>query len=135
MYGVAHDLRAVAVLCHAAGVPLYVDGAHASLFGLDGRLPVAPLAAGADAVVISAHKGIGSLTQSSLLLVATTPNGPEAKDIAAALRLTTTTSPSYLLMLSLEAAVEHAFSSAGRAALASAISAATGIRAALAAGS
>lgn len=124
MYGVVHDLRQVSQLCRAAAVPLYVDGAHASLFGLDERLPAAPLGLGADAVVISAHKGLGSLTQSSLLLVAPEPAGPSAGDIAAALRLVTTTSPSYLLMLSLEAATRHTFSPEGRRQLALAVAAA-----------
>jgi lysine decarboxylase/arginine decarboxylase len=125
MYGVVHDLKQVSDLCRGARVPLYVDGAHASLFGLDDRLPAAPLTLGADAVVISAHKGLGSLTQSSLLLVAEQPVGPSAGDIAAALRLVTTTSPSYLLMLSLEAATRYMFSPAGRRQLALAVAAAS----------
>ncbi len=119
--GVAHDLAAVARACHSQGVPLLVDGAHAGLFGLAAALPAHPLALGADAVVISAHKTIGSLGQSSLLLVGNVcdagGSASFAPELPSALRLVQTTSPSYPLLLSLEAAVEHATSRAGRAAV------------------
>jgi arginine/lysine/ornithine decarboxylase len=106
-HGRAGDLAGAASLAHAAGTPLLVDGAHAGLFGLEPRLPQAPLAAGADAVVISAHKTLGSLGQTSLLLLGGGPLAPDAAGVAAAIRLVQTTSPSYPFLLSLEAAVNY----------------------------
>ncbi len=116
-YGTAHGLAAVAEIAHAAGLPLLVDGAHASLFGLAPGMPPAPLAEGADAVVLSAHKSLGSLGQSSILLLRDSPWAPHAADVSAALRVATTTSPSYPMLLSLETAVLHRLSPAGRAEL------------------
>lgn len=133
MFGVAHDLSAVAALCRDASIPLLVDGAHASLCGLVDGLPAAPLAAGAAAVVLSTHKDLGSLTQSSVLLLSERDQAPRALDVAAALRLVNTTSPSYPLMLSVEAAVAHAFSESGRAQLSRAVAAAARAPALLAA--
>lgn len=114
MYGVAHDLAALVRIASSRNIPLFVDGAHSGLFGLHDALPPAPLACGAQAVVVSAHKTMGSLGQSSLLLL-----GPEAPaelraSVAAALRLIQTTSPSYPLLISLESAVDHATSPDGR---------------------
>lgn len=112
-HGRAGDLGAVAALARAAGLPLLVDGAHAGLCGLDPRLPPAPLTQGADAVVVSAHKTLGSLGQSSLLLLGGGPRAPDPAAVASALRLVQTTSPSYPMLLSLEAAVHHCLESAG----------------------
>ncbi len=128
IHGVAHDLGAVAEMTHAAGVPLLVDGAHASLFGLAGGMPPAPLAAGADAVVLSAHKGLGSLGQSSILLANHSPFAPTNTDLMACLRLVSTTSPSYPMLLSLETAISHRLGPAGRAELQQAVSLAAQVR-------
>jgi lysine decarboxylase/arginine decarboxylase len=123
-YGLAHDLGAVAALAHARGVPLLVDGAHSGLFGLAPELPRAPLECGADAVVVSAHKTLGSLGQSSLLLLGDTELAPAEADVSAALRLVQTTSPSYLLLASLEAAVAWVASPDGVRELATGLAAA-----------
>lgn len=131
--GIAGDLAAVAKLAHQHELPLLVDGAHAALFGLDPRLPRSPLELGADAVVLSAHKTLGSLGQSSLLLLGGHADHlAPAADVAAALRLLTTTSPSYPLLLSLEAAIWHATSPLGRRQLSRAVDAALELRSRLA---
>jgi arginine/lysine/ornithine decarboxylase len=121
IFGAAHDLAAIVDACRRHRVPLFVDGAHAGLFGLDPLLPPAPLGLGADAAVISAHKTMGSLGQSSLLLLRESESGrrPDSyrAELAAALRLVQTTSPSYPLLLSLEAAVRHVTRPGGRTAI------------------
>jgi lysine decarboxylase len=90
-------------VAHAAGAALIVDGAWGSHFGFHARLPASPLALGADAMLASTHKIVGSLTQSAMLLVAPTGRvDPEAVDRA--VRLISSTSPSALLMASLDAA-------------------------------
>ncbi len=101
-YGMAADVAGCAEVAHAAGVPLVVDQAWGPHFGFHDTLPPSAIAAGADAMLTSTHKIAGSLTQSALLHVA--PTGlidPDA--VARTLRLMRSTSPSSLLMASLDA--------------------------------
>jgi arginine decarboxylase len=102
-YGMAADVEGCAEVAHAAGAALIVDGAWGSHFGFHARLPRSPLALGADAMLASTHKIVGSLTQSAMLLVAGTGRvDPDA--VARGVRLIRSTSPSALLMASLDAA-------------------------------
>jgi lysine decarboxylase len=102
-YGMAADVEGCAAVCHERGVPLVVDQAWGPHFGFHPDLPPSALSQGADAVLTSTHKIVGSLTQSAMLHVADTGR----VDIAAvgrAMRLVRSTSPSALLMASLDAA-------------------------------
>jgi lysine decarboxylase len=102
-YGMAADVAGCAEACHAAGVPLVVDQAWGPHFGFHPSLPASALAQGADAVLTSTHKIVGSLTQSAMLHIAPTERiDPDA--VARTVRLMRTTSPSSLLMASLDAA-------------------------------
>ncbi len=102
-YGMCADVAGCAEAAHAAGVPLVVDQAWGSHFGFHPDLPPSALAQGADAVLTSTHKMSGSLTQSAMLHIAPTGRiDPDA--IARTLRLLRSTSPSSLLMASLDAA-------------------------------
>ncbi|HET9104442.1 MAG TPA: DegT/DnrJ/EryC1/StrS family aminotransferase [Solirubrobacteraceae bacterium] len=102
-YGMAADVRGCAEVAHAAGVALLVDCAWGSHFGFHPRLPESPLAAGADAVLTSTHKIVGSLTQSAMLHVA--PGGRvDHDDVARCIRLVRSTSPNSLLLASLDSA-------------------------------
>jgi arginine decarboxylase len=105
-YGMAADVAGCAEVAHAAGVPLVVDQAWGPHFGFHPALPQSALALGADAVLTSTHKIVGSLTQSAMLHVADTPRiDPDA--VARCVRLVRSTSPSALLMASLDAARRH----------------------------
>ena len=68
-YGMAADVGGCAEVAHRAGVPLIVDCAWGSHFGFHAALPASPLALGADVMLASTHKIVGSLTQSAMLLV------------------------------------------------------------------
>jgi lysine decarboxylase len=101
-YGMAADVAACADVCHAAGIALVVDQAWGPHFGFHPALPASALALGADAVLTSTHKIVGSLTQSAMLHVAGTGRiDPDA--VARCVRLVRSTSPSALLMASLDA--------------------------------
>src|SRR4051794_17632917 len=90
-------------ICRAAGVPLVVDAAWGPHFGFHPDLPPNALAQGADAMLTSTHKIVGSLTQSAMLHVA--PTGRvDPRQVARTVRLVRSTSPSSLLMASLDAA-------------------------------
>ncbi|MCW2950902.1 MAG: Orn/Lys/Arg decarboxylase major region [Conexibacter sp.] len=105
-YGIAADVAGCAEVAHAAGAALVVDQAWGPHFGFHPRLPQSALALGADAVLTSTHKTVGSLTQSAMLHVAAGGRvDPDA--VARAVRLVRSTSASSLLLASLDAARRH----------------------------
>lgn len=106
-YGFVAPVAEVAAVCHDAGVPLIVDEAHGTHLALHPSLAsMSALAAGADAVVHSPHKTLGSLTQSALLHV---QGGRIDTDrVGWWLALLQSSSPSSLLTVSLDAAVSFA---------------------------
>ncbi|MCL0081461.1 aminotransferase class I/II-fold pyridoxal phosphate-dependent enzyme [Peptococcaceae bacterium] len=101
-YGVVGNLAAVAQVTHAKGLPLLVDEAHGGHFCFHRQLPPAALASGADAVVQSTHKTVGALTQAAMLHL--NSDRLDKQRLEGCLRLVQSTSPSYLLMASLDAA-------------------------------
>jgi len=101
-YGVVGDLAGVDKICRRHEVPLLVDEAHGTHLRLHSGLPADALSLGADAVVQSVHKTGGALTQASWLHLGTDRIARER--VADALRLLQTSSPSYILLASLDAA-------------------------------
>lgn len=101
-YGVAADLMAIAHIAHVHGLPLLVDEAHGAHFAFHPALPRAALAAGADVVVQSTHKVLGAMTQAAMLHCQGDRVDPQR--LRRALALVQSTSPSYLLLASLDAA-------------------------------
>jgi arginine decarboxylase len=102
-YGMAADVGACAEVAHAAGVPLVVDQSWGPHFGFHEALPPTGLAQGADAVLTSTHKIAGSLTQSAMLHVGHGQRIDPAA-VGRAIRLVRSTSPSSLLLASLDGA-------------------------------
>ncbi|MEH2239455.1 aminotransferase class I/II-fold pyridoxal phosphate-dependent enzyme [Nostoc sp.] len=101
-YGVCGDLSAIANITHQYNIPLLVDEAHGAHFAFHPKLPTAALAAGADLTVQSIHKVLGAMTQASMLHIQ--GNRIDGDRISKALQLVQSTSPSYLLLASLDAA-------------------------------
>jgi arginine decarboxylase len=101
-YGAGGDLAAIAEIVHGYDLPLLVDEAHGAHFGFHPDLPPAALTVGADLTVQSTHKLLGSLTQSAMLHV--NSHLIDVERVSRALRLLQSTSPSYLLLASLDAA-------------------------------
>ncbi len=124
--GIAPDLATIADLAHRRGVLVIADAAHGAHFGLDPRLPRPALERGADLVVLGMHKTGGALTQSAMLLIGGVAEG-RADAVRLAISLLGTSSPSYLLMASIEQAV-HDMRQAIPARLAVAIDAAQAVR-------
>jgi lysine decarboxylase len=102
-YGMAADVAGCSEAAHAAGVPLVVDQSWGPHFGFHEQLPGNALALGADAMLTSVHKIAGSLTQSALLHVGDSGR-VDPDEVARTLRLVRSTSPSSLLMASLDGA-------------------------------
>lgn len=101
-YGVLSDLKGIAGVCHAHGAALLVDEAHGSHLYFDPAFPPGALMQGADLVAQSIHKTGGSFTQSSLLH--RNSERISSHTIQASLHMVQSTSPSYLLMASLDSA-------------------------------
>ena len=104
-FGAVADVRALAEVAHAHGVPLIVDEAWGAHMAFHDELPAHALSLGADLVISSTHKIVGSLTQSAMLHLGARGAeliGEEAVDRA--VTLTESTSPSSLLTASLDAA-------------------------------
>lgn len=104
-YGICSDLEEIAEICHANGALLMVDEAHGGHMYFHDSLPMGALEAGADVCVQSMHKVAGALTQSSVLHIKRHGVGEAALGrIAQNLQLVQSTSPSYILMISLDCA-------------------------------
>lgn len=104
--GVVSDVESVAAVCHRYGVPLIVDAAHGSHLGfLEPSIP-SPVSCGADVTVMSLHKTMPSLTQTSILHLKGNLVNPDR--IAASLGVFETSSPSYLFMASIDGCVRAA---------------------------
>lgn len=118
--GVVSDIKSISAICKKYNVPLIVDEAHACLWNFNDHLPISALKLGADAVVHSLHKTGGSMSQSSMLHIAKN-SLINADDVEKALKLLHTTSPSMILLASLDAARANLDSQRGRKALARAV--------------
>ena len=100
--GTTGDLAGHAAAAHEAGVPLLVDAAWAAHLGFHPGLPPHALAAGADAMVTSAHKALPAYTQGALVLARTARLDPAR--LGRAFEATHTTSPTGTIMASIDAA-------------------------------
>jgi lysine decarboxylase len=103
-YGACADVETLAKIAHERGVPLLVDQSWGSHFGYHPSVvPKSALQLGADAVLTSIHKTVGSFTQSAMLHVAESEL-VDAEMVNRAIRLVRSTSPNGLLLISLDAA-------------------------------
>lgn len=111
-YGTSRDMAPVARLAHdiGQGVPLIVDEAHGTHFAFSPDLPKTAIRLGASIVIHGAHKTLPALTQTGLLHLTKTGRSMFPGllyNVEEALRLVQSSSPSYILMASLEDALAH----------------------------
>ncbi len=98
--GVISNIRDIANLCHRQGIPLLVDQAHGAHLGLSPHFEGDALQGGADLVVTSLHKTLPALTHCALLHLGGDLIDPAR--IQRALSIFQTSSPSYLLLASID---------------------------------
>jgi arginine/lysine/ornithine decarboxylase len=106
-FGACADVAGLAEAAHERGIPLVVDEAWGAHLRFSPELPADALSCGADLVISSTHKIVGSLTQAAMLHL----GGADRIDGAVVDRcvsLVETTSPSGLLSGSLDAARRQA---------------------------
>lgn len=108
-YGTAVALSGIVRAAHTAGIRVLVDEAHGAHFIASSAFPEPALACGADLVVQSLHKTLPAPTQTALLHEAHTWPGPRrglpVASLAEAVALFQTTSPSWMLLVMMDAAV------------------------------
>ena len=98
--GLVSDVRAIADLAHAHGIPLIVDEAHGAHFGLDEAFPDNATVLGADAVIMSVHKTLPAPTQTAILHLCS--DRINVTKMEKFLGIYETSSPSYVLMAGIE---------------------------------
>ncbi len=101
-YGICADIEKIISYAHSKGLAVLVDEAHGPHLRFHPELPVSALEAGADLCVQSTHKIIGGMTQASMLHAR--KGRIDMDTLADTLRFIQTTSPSYILMASLDLA-------------------------------
>ena len=99
------DIKGIAEAVHKRGIPLIVDEAHGAHLGFSHGFAPNSCQAGADLVIHSVHKTLPSLTQTALLHV----NGKlvDRDRLKRFLRIYQSSSPSYLLMASIDNALQY----------------------------
>ncbi len=102
-FGSVGPLKEVVEIAHEHHMAVLVDEAHGAHYYFHcPNIPLSAMAAGADMASASFHKTVGSLTQSSVLLL---HHGYfQREDVQKSLNIINSTSPSSLLMASLDAA-------------------------------
>ena len=98
--GVISDVAGIAEACHEHGIPLIVDAAHGAHLGFTG-FGTNPIQQQADAVIVSLHKTLPSLTQTACLL-RNSDSLISAERIRKYFDYFETSSPSYILMAGID---------------------------------
>ena len=105
-YGICSDIEAIAEVVHDAGKVLIVDQAHGAhlhffhKYGAGEGMPKSAEMSGADVVVGSTHKTLASMTQSAVLNLCS--DRVDRYVLEDKLQAVQSTSPSYILMSSLD---------------------------------
>ena len=101
--GNVQDIQGIAGVCHRANVLLLVDNAHGAYLKF---LPKSrhPMDLGADMCCDSAHKTLGVITGGAYLHISRTAPALLARQAKASMALFGSSSPSYLILQSLDAA-------------------------------
>ena len=113
-YGICSDIKAIADTAEQSGAFVVVDEAHGAHLKFWEGLPVSAVDCGADLVIQSAHNTLPALTQGAWLHV--TGKRIDKERLYRMLGIIQTTSPSYPIMASLDAA-RHIMSSSGAVSL------------------
>lgn len=101
--GVICDIAGIAAAAHDSGALLIADEAHGAHLGFGHGFPSGAVASGADIVIQSLHKTLPSLTQTAVVHIQ--GDRADAERLARSLSDFETSSPSYLLMASIDSCV------------------------------
>jgi arginine decarboxylase len=127
-YGVSADVKSLAEICHARGIPLMTDDAWGLDYSFCSQLPPSALESGADLAIGSVHKTLNGFGQTSVLSVQGDLIDTERLELV--FELEQSTSASALLLSSIDAA-RRQFQRDGEQLLGKAIERAKRLRAAI----
>ncbi len=99
-YGMTQDLNEIISFVHKKNVPVLVDEAHGAHYSIGAPFPPSALSLGADVVVQSAHKTLPAMTMASFLHINSAI--VDVERLEENLQLLQSSSPSYMLMASLD---------------------------------
>lgn len=102
--GIVSDVKKIAEIVHEHQIPLIVDEAHGAHFHFSDYFPVSAAELGADLVIHSLHKTLPSMTQTSLLHRCS--DRVDRELLVRFLGIYQTSSPSYVLMASMDACMD-----------------------------
>ncbi|ARF17546.1 aminotransferase class I/II-fold pyridoxal phosphate-dependent enzyme [Sporosarcina ureae] len=106
-YGIVNrDLRQIIEVCRSRNIPVLIDEAHGAHFIVHDAFPKSALELGADLVVQSAHKTLPAMTMASFLHIRS--KFIRTERVAHYLQMLQSSSPSYLMMASLDDARYYA---------------------------
>jgi arginine/lysine/ornithine decarboxylase len=128
-YGVSTDVKGVADVCHARGIPLVTDDAWGLDYSFCSRLPPSAIESGSDLAIGSVHKTLNGFGQTSVL--STQGDLIDTTRLELVFELEQSTSASALLLSSIDAA-RRQFQRDGEQLLGRAIDHALRLRAAIA---
>lgn len=115
--GIVSDIKRIAEIAHERGIPLIVDeahGAHLTMkrhLDIDSGFPVSAVCLGADIVIQSLHKTLPALTQAAIVHVNGSLVNPDRVQMY--LSMFQTSSPSYVLMASIDSCMRFLDSEQG----------------------
>lgn len=101
-YGFSAYIKEFIDITHRYNLPILVDEAHGAHYPFHPQLPPSAIEYGADLVLHSTHKTLGSFTQSSLLHI--NEGKIDTYKLKSYLNILESSSPNYLLLMSLDAA-------------------------------
>jgi arginine/lysine/ornithine decarboxylase len=105
-YGFCADIKKIGALAHENNIPIILDAAHSACFPYNEKMPTAPSKLGVDAWVTSMHKTLPSLNQAAYLAIGRS-SLISHKVIKERINIFQTTSPSYLIMASIDCAFRY----------------------------
>lgn len=101
--GITSDVEKIAGICRERGAVLIVDAAHGAHLGFSDRFPKSAVGS-ADVVITSVHKTLPAMTQTALIHIS--ESCPSKQRIRKMLSVFMTSSPSYVLMSSIDSLSE-----------------------------
>lgn len=110
--GVVSDISAISKILHKKNIPLVVDEAHGAHLGFSEYFPKGAIKSGADCVIHSTHKTLPCLTQTAAVHICKSLwEGEELQEacrkLTEALGIFETSSPSYVLMSSIDQCMNY----------------------------
>lgn len=109
--GVVSDIKSIVKAAHTRGITVIVDEAHGAHFLKESGFPKSAIRCGADVVIQSTHKTLPALTQTALIHIHKDYKYKEK--LRKYLTMFQTSSPSYVLMASIDSAM-HWYMEEGR---------------------